>query len=88
MENRALLAPAVQFHHEDLPGVSEAVEKNEEESAMKIYPWMKRMHSAQCEWLILTDTGEDSKLVHTRILPKADASIFFFFVTRPSDEYD
>ena len=73
MENRALLAPAVQFHHEDLPGVSEAVEKNEEESAMKIYPWMKRMHSAQCEWLILTDT---------------DASIFFFFVTRPSDEYD
>ena len=49
IENRALLAPAVQFHHEDLPGVSEVGEKNEEESAMKIYPWMKRMHSAQCE---------------------------------------
>ena len=37
----------------------------------------------------LTDTGEDSKLVHRQILPKVDASIFFFFFpTRPSDEYD
>ena len=27
----------------------------------------------------LTDKGEDSKLVHRRIWPKVDASIFFFF---------
>ena len=32
----------------------------------------------------LTDTGEDSKIVHTRIWPKVDASIFFFFPTRPN----
>ena len=36
----------------------------------------------------LTDTGEDSKLVHRQIWPKMDTSIFFFFPTRPSDEYD
>ena len=36
----------------------------------------------------LTDTAEDSKLVHRRKRPKVDASISFFFPTRPSDEYD
>ena len=37
---------------------------------------------------LLSDTGEDSKLVHRRKRPKVDASIFFFFPTRPSEEYD
>ena len=38
---------------------------------------------------LLTDTGEDSKLVHRRICPEVDVSIFFsFFPTRPSDQYD
>ena len=32
--------------------------------------------------IILTDTGEDSKLVHRRKCPKVDASIFFFFFRR------
>ena len=36
----------------------------------------------------LTDTGEDSILVHRRNRSEVDASIFLFFPTRPSDEYD
>ena len=38
--------------------------------------------------ITLTDTGEDWKLVNRPFWPKVDASIFFFFPTRPSDEYD
>ena len=38
--------------------------------------------------LKLTNTGEDSKLVHRRIWPKVDALFSSFFATRPSDEYD
>ena len=38
---------------------------------------------------LLTDTGEDSKLVNRRKRPKLDASFYpLFFPTRPSDEYD
>ena len=39
--------------------------------------------------ILLTDTGEDSKLVHRRIWPKVD-TLFpsLFFSKRPSDEYD
>ena len=36
----------------------------------------------------LTDTGEDSKLVHRRKRPKVDTLFHLFFSTRPSDEYD
>ena len=37
----------------------------------------------------LTDTGEYSKLVHTRKRPKVDTLFSsLFFPTRPSDEYD
>ena len=34
--------------------------------------------------LKLTNTGEDSKLVHRRIWPKVDALFSSFFATRPS----
>ena len=38
---------------------------------------------------ILTDTGEDSKLVHRQKFPKVDRLFSTpFFPTRPSDEYD
>ena len=38
---------------------------------------------------IVTDTGEDSKLVHRRKRPKVDKLFSsLFFPTRPSDEYD
>ena len=36
----------------------------------------------------LTDTGEDSKLVHRRKRPKVDTLFSCLFPTRPSDEYD
>ena len=37
----------------------------------------------------LTDTSEDSKLVHRQICTKVDATIFFsFFSTPKSDEYE
>ena len=36
----------------------------------------------------LTDTGEDSKLVHRRKRPKVDTLFFSFFPTLSSDEYD
>ena len=39
--------------------------------------------------LCLTDTGEDSKLVHRRKRSKVDRLFSsLFFLTRPSDEYD
>ena len=36
----------------------------------------------------LTDTGEDSKLVHRRKRPKVDTLFSSFFPTRLSDEYN
>ena len=36
----------------------------------------------------LTDTGEDSKLLHRRTRPKVDTLCSSFFPTRPSDDYD
>ena len=40
------------------------------------YVWIKLFENKP---EVLTDTGEDSKLVHRRICPKVDASIFFSF---------
>ena len=37
---------------------------------------------------MLSDTSEDSKLVHRRKRPKVDTLFSSFFPTRPSDEYD
>ena len=37
--------------------------------------------------MMLTDTGEDLKVVHRRKRPKVD-TLFLFFPARPSDEYE
>ena len=40
------------------------------------------------KFYLLTDTGEDSKLVLRRKRPKVDTLFSSFFPTRPSDECD
>ena len=51
-------------------------------SSLLVYSWL----FDDCrKFILLTDTGEDSKLVHRR---KWTRYFFLFFSTRPSDEYD
>ena len=46
-------------------------------------------HMKRIEFDFLTDTGEDSELVHRLKRPKVDTLFSsLFFSTRPSDEYD
>lgn len=66
MDARVLNGQTVHLHPDDLNGV-EAHDKspNDDEGKMKIYPWMKRMHSAQLNNEQPQKSGNENKRIRT-----------------------